>query len=214
MICNLVFDFDGTLVDTVDCIWGEYENVMDKMGLAPITHRQFTQNIGKTWEDIITTFWPDIDASEFTSNYDVGAEIAKPFVGVDEALNRLSLDYELAIMTSRGSHSFLQHAKTCSVDLSMFVGVYHKDNLKYNKPDPRALHQVLDELGFDPEQTLYVGDSVVDAECAFDAGCGFVGVLSGGAYVEDFESAGVRHIIENVSKLPALLEDIDDGFTR
>ena len=85
-----------------------------------------------------------------------------------------------------------------------------KNNIKYNKPDPRALLQVCDELDYIIEDTVYVGDSIVDGECARNAGLGFIAVLSGGAYEEDFVDMGVEEIIDSVAGLPQLLDGRDD----
>jgi phosphoglycolate phosphatase-like HAD superfamily hydrolase len=201
----IIFDFDGTLADTIPSIWAEYQRVMEVMGLPKITHRTFTQHVGRTWEDIIRTFWPGIDPQEFTRNYRIGSEEVKPFPGVHEAISVLRTRYRLSIMTARGGTIGEWIART-SLDESAFESVWHKEMLRYNKPDPRALLQVCEGLRLEPVEAIYVGDSVIDARCALDAGLRFIGVLSGGGYIEDFKEAGVADVIPSVAQIPSLLE--------
>lgn len=205
----IIFDFDGTLADTIPSIWEEYQRVMEVMGLPKITHRKFTQHVGRTWEDIIRTFWPGIDPKEFTRNYRLTAERVEPISGAHEAVKSLRGRFRLAIMTARG-RTIVEWITRANLDEGAFEAVYHKDMLTYNKPDPRALLQVCDDMGLAPSECIYIGDSVIDAVCAINAGLRFVAVLSGGGYALDFREAGVKDIIPSVADLPALLEGGDD----
>jgi len=202
----VIFDFDGTLVDTMGSIWVEYQRVMDIMGLRRITQREFTHHIGRAWDEIITTLWPDVDPREFTSHYQVESEEFKPFPGAVKALKELSKKYVLAIMTSRGEKTLFPGLKKAGLDTSLFKSICFRGGLKYNKPDPRALTQACQVLGVKPHQVVYVGDSIIDARCALDAGAGFVAVLSGGADPEDFREMGVEEIIPSVASLPSALK--------
>ena len=205
----IIFDFDGTLVDTIGSIWAEYRRVILSMGLPAVSHREFTRNIGRAWDEIIERFWPGIDAKEFTRHYRVEAESVKAIPGVEAALESLSHDYVLAIMTSRGEKTFLPHMKKAGIDPKLFAAMFHRNDLKFNKPDPRALSPVFKALGLKPSDTIYVGDSIIDAECALKAGAGFVAVRTGGAYDEDFLALGVRDILDSVADLPGLLKKRD-----
>jgi phosphoglycolate phosphatase len=206
MVRALVFDFDGTLVDSIGSIWVEYQRVMKVMGLPRVTHREFTRHIGRMWSDVIKSLWPDVDPQEFTRHYRLQAESVTPIEGVDDALNQLSKDYTLAIMTARGEKTLNIHMKNTGVDEDIFEAVYNRDNLEHNKPDPRAMLAVCRGLGIESGEAIYIGDSVVDAECALNAGAGFVAVLTGGAHAEDFRRMGVEGILESVAELPSYLK--------
>lgn len=210
MLKTLVFDFDGTLVDSVDSIWCEYQRVMEEMDLRRVSHREFTRVIGKTWEDILATLWPEMDPLEFTSRYKVNSECFKLVDGAGEALRELAKDYTLVIMTSRGEETLYKHLRGSGLDEGLFKAVYHKDNLGYNKPDPRALLQITEDLQLKPEETAYVGDSIVDGECALNAGMDFIAVLTGGSYPEDFQTMGADSIVDSVADLPAFLNEGGD----
>ncbi len=205
MVDAVVFDFDGTLVDSVPSIWREYQRVMEVMNLKDVTHREFTKHVGRPWEQVLRSLWPDIDVLEFTKNYRSSDESLKPFKGVGKTFKYLSKKYKLAIMTSRGESSLVKNLKDPEINLKLFDGVFHRNNLRFHKPDPRAITQVCESLGVKPEDTIYVGDSIVDARCALDAGAGFIGVLSGGAWEEDMRGEGVKVVLESVVDLPNVL---------
>ena len=206
MIKAVIFDFDGTLVDTMGSIWAEYERTMEEMKLPKITHREFTRHVGRAWNEIIKTFWPDLNPAEFTRHYHVEDEEVKPFKGGEEALKELSKTYTLALMTSRGKKTLFPNMTRAGLEPGLFKLIHHRNSLTHNKPDPRALLQVCKELKIKPSETIYIGDSIIDAECAQKAGAGFVAVLSGGAYPDDFKAMGVKDIIPSIAQLPSLLK--------
>lgn len=203
----LIFDFDGTLVDTMPSIWAEYERVMVKLGLPEVSHREFTKQMGKPWNTILETLWPDRDPAEFNRVYWQDAEDIKPIEGAAQALTELKESHRLVIMSSRGPGSLRTYLKRAGIDERLFQAIYDREGIRHNKPDPRALEQVMKELSLDPEDTIFVGDGVVDAECAKEAGVRFVAVLSGGAYEEDFRDLGVSQVAGSVAELPSLLKE-------
>lgn len=205
MIKAIVFDFDGTLIDTIDSIWREYERVARVMKLPRVSYRDFTQQMGKPWVQALRGLWPDIDIEEFNRNYRKDMEKAAPIDGVTETLHRLKKEYVLGIMSSRGGDTLYEYVKYVGMDLSLFDVVLDKESLRNHKPDPRALLQVCDELGLKAGEVLYVGDSVIDAECAHRAGIKFVGVLTGGTEKKDFKEVGVKCIVDSIKDLPDVI---------
>lgn len=203
----IVFDFDGTLVNTMDSIWLEYQRVMSSMGLKRISRRDFSLNMGRPWNDVIKSFWPDIRPEEFTMHYRQKSEKAGTIPGVKEALSLLSGDYMLSIMSSRGRKSLDEHMKSSEMDFGVFEKIYSKDDLSHFKPDPRALSKVIGDFKLKPGQCMYVGDSVIDALCARDARARFTGVLSGGGYIKDFEDLGFDVVLDSVASLPKALDE-------
>jgi phosphoglycolate phosphatase len=208
MIEAVIFDFDGTLVDTIGCIWEEYQRVIEVMGLRKISKREFTHHIGRAWEDILKTMWPGVDTKEFTKHYRLHVEKFKKFPGTDEMLMQLMKDHPLFIMTSRGEKTFYPGMKEACLNLDVFKATYHRDSLKFNKPDPRALLEVCKFQEIKPNEAVYIGDSIIDAQCALNAKLNFVAVLTGGAYPEDFRAIGVKDIIASVAELPPVIKNL------
>lgn len=202
----IIFDFDGTLIDTTGSIWGEYQRVSNLMGLPKITFRQFTNQLGKPWVDVLLTLWPDVDIDEFNRLYRKGTERGIPIKGIRGTLRELNKDYRLALLTSRGEKSLFQHLNAAGFDPSLFELILDRDSTKNHKPDPQALMQACKELKLKPEDVMYVGDSLVDMECALRANIEFVGVLTGGTTREEFEKGGTEHILTSIVELLNLIK--------
>jgi len=206
MIKAVILDFDGTLVDSVGYIWDEYRRVMELMSLPKVSFSEFTRHMGKPWTQVLTSMWPGLDVAEFNRHYNVAAERAALVDGGREALSKLKGEYKLAILTSRGEKTLRMHMEKAGIDQGIFSVIMHKDNSKSHKPDPGAILETCRTLGVGKDEALYVGDSVVDAQCAKNAGVMFVGVLSGGAKKRDFEEIGASCVLSSLSELPAFLK--------
>ncbi len=89
--------------------------------------------------------------------------------------------------------------------LRFFHVIVGGEDVSAHKPDPQGLLAAVDRLGSRREATLYVGDSVTDAETAQRAAVPFVAVLSGATPREHFDGYSVRAILADLSKLPNLV---------
>lgn len=205
MIKACVFDFDGTIIDSTESIWREYLHVINKMDLREITYQEFTSQLGKPWDTFLTTLWPGIDVNEFSKTYRQEKEETKLIPHVSETLNKLHGKYRLALLTSRGQKTLYRILESAKMDESLFDLIVDKEALTTHKPDPEALNHLLREMKLGKEEIVYMGDSVIDAICAKNAGVTFIGVLTGGATRKDFEDVGAKHIIESISELPSVL---------
>lgn len=206
MLRAIVFDFDGTLIDTTNSIWGEYKRVAALMGLEEVEFEKFTSQLGKPWVAALMGLWPDVDIDRFNKLYRGNVEKSTPIVGVKETLELLSKKYRLAILTSRGEDTLYSHLKLMGIDPGIFYVILHKGSITRHKPDPSALFQISRKLMVGMDDMLYVGDSIVDLECAVNAGVVFVAVLSGGTRRDMFLSNGAQYVIDSIARLPVLLE--------
>ena len=80
------------------------------------------------------------------------------------------------------------------------------------KPSPMAMIHFAGELGVEPDEILYVGDSITDYLPCRDVGAVFVGVLTGSMDRAGWESAGVVHIIDRVGDLADAIPGILDSL--
>ena len=86
--------------------------------------------------------------------------------------------------------------------LAPFAAIVGGEDVTAHKPDPEGLRLAMERLGAGPEETLYVGDSVTDAEAARRAGVSFVAVLSGTTPREAFLGYPVCAMIQSLTNLP------------
>lgn len=75
------------------------------------------------------------------------------------------------------------------------------EDVKAAKPSPEGVQFALEHLGSTPQETLYIGDSTVDAETARNAGVDFAGVLNGMTTAEELQAYPHRMIMENLGEL-------------
>jgi HAD superfamily hydrolase (TIGR01662 family) len=205
MIKAVVFDFDGTLVDSTESIFQEYRRVVKIMRLREISYEEFRRELGKPWDRVLETLWPGVDVKKFSEVYRQEKEKTGLLSHVREALGELRRRYRLAVLTSRGEKSLYRILKESGIEGDTFEVVLHKDVSPAHKPDPEALRHLMRVMKLKPKEVVYVGDAIVDAECAKAAGVAFVGVLTGGATREELKKLRVKHIISSMKELPPLV---------
>ncbi|HHQ45594.1 MAG TPA: HAD family hydrolase, partial [Candidatus Altiarchaeales archaeon] len=204
----VILDVDGTLIDSIGSIWEQYKVVSSKLGLPKTSFQKFARHLGKPWRNVLLGIWPDLDPDEFSGHYDFSKETSKPIPGVNDALNVLSKKYRLIILTSRGSETMDDHLHMAHIDTKLFERIFHRNNTVHHKPDPKVFDEVLAQMGVEKSDAIYVGDSLVDSDCAVSAKVPFVGVLTGAATAKEFGSAGLRYI-KSVAELPGYLETLE-----
>ena len=210
---SVIFDFDYTLADSsageVECV----NYALRTMNLPPVansdihamigvslseTYRRLTRDSGKTGADeFVRLFIERADAVML--DYIVLFESVRPAVKQLIA-NGLTLGI-VSTKYHRRIEAFLKREKLTYV----FKVIVGGEDVTAHKPDPTGLLIAIDKLGYSSSQTVYVGDSVVDAEKAKRANVPFVAVLSGVTSKEAFRDYAPLSIIDNLRSLPDLL---------
>lgn len=177
-----VFDLDGTLIDSAADIHAAGNAVLAVEGLPPVTldqSRSFVGNgAGVYIQRLIAACGlpadPVLEArmyQRFLEGYETAVGLTTLYPGVEKALRDLQADgWVLAICTNKPvvpARAVLAHFGL----LDLFAVIYGGDSLPQRKPDPAPLLATIADLG--NPQTLFVGDSEVDAECAARAGVDF-----------------------------------------
>ena len=210
---SVIFDFDYTLANSsageVECV----NHALRAMNLPPAvnsdihamigvslpeTYRRLTRDSGKTGADeFVRLFIERADAVML--DYIVLFESVRPAVKQLIA-NGLTLGI-VSTKYHRRIEAFLKREKLTYV----FKVIVGGEDVTAHKPDPTGLLIAIDKLGYSSSQTVYVGDSVVDAETAKRANVPFVAVLSGVTSKEAFRDYAPLSIIDNLRSLPDLL---------
>ncbi len=169
---RIVFDLDGTLIDSAPDIQGIANDLLAAEGAAPIDLKQTHDFIGNgLWVFVqkmralrsLPDAAQDRLVEAFTEKYYTAFSRTTLYPGVRRALTELVADHSLGICTNKvigPCRAVLEHL---SID-SLFSTVWGGDSLPTRKPDPAMLHAAFDALGAGPR--IYVGDSEVDAETA------------------------------------------------
>ena len=172
-MARIVFDLDGTLIDSAPDILGVANGVLASLGAGEITLAQTHSFIGNGVDVFVSkmraTFGlPDAlhaaMLAEFKQGYLSAVDLTQPYDGVVTVLDSLRASgHTLGICTNKPlspCHVILDH-----LDLSrLFDTVIGGDSLTVAKPDPAPLHAALDAMG--SGDAIYIGDSEVDAQTA------------------------------------------------
>ena len=194
-IYSILFDLDGTLVDTAPDLIRAHNHVMKKFGhnLKQLSDIKSLAGRG-AWVMMQRSFKNEITdektkkkmVNEFISFYakNINNE-SKPVKGIFEFLEwAKSKNISMGVCTNK--------REILAVDLLKKINMYKyfeyvagADTFEFNKPDPRHLTNVIESIGGDLKKTIMVGDSEVDANSAHNANLPFVLVKDG--YTEKSE---------------------------
>jgi phosphoglycolate phosphatase len=213
---NVVFDLDGTLVDTAPDLCGALNWVLERAGLPPVAVDDVRHMVGEGARNLIkrglAAHGPAPTANEvedhvvhFLDHYrrNLSAHSA-PFPGVDDTLKALSdVGIQFAICTNKPEEMALQ--------LMSDIGLRHRfpvilggDSLPVRKPDPEHLISTVARMGGLLKDTVFVGDSHVDVTAARGAGVPVIAVSFGYSPVEA-NLLGADAVIDSFPELiPAL----------
>jgi phosphoglycolate phosphatase len=212
----LVFDLDGTLVDSLADICGNVNLVRRAMSLKPLDNEVIAPHIGQGVEFLVAGAFPEVPSARhgevveaFRRQY-----LATPhcggtlYPGVAETLAafRALPTLRLAVATNKYSPVAEQTLADYLPDVR-FDAVFGPDRVARKKPSGQHLLQTLEAIAVPPERALYVGDTWVDREAARNAGIRFLAAGYGFGAIERGDDPYLERFVE-------LLEHLPPGFPR
>ena len=186
---TILFDLDGTLVDTAPDLMGAHNHVMKKFGYPQKSLDDIKHIAGRgAWIMMQRTFRDEIKDEKlkkemvkefinyYAKNIDKGS---KPIKGVVKFLDwAKSKQILMAVCTNKQERLAVDLLK--KINLSQyFEYIAGCDTFDFNKPDPRHLTNVIDIIGGDINKSIMIGDSEVDSQSAYNAKIPFVLVEEG-----------------------------------
>lgn len=187
----VLFDNDGTVVDTEECIMTSVRHVLyNVLGDKTIDLDGFRKLIGLPTEDQFAHYTDDPQkVKELTSAYrahndTVLDKLSKNFEGMPEALRQIkNWGYYMGIVTSKRHDICIHGLKELGLT-GIFEYVQGNDDWHVHKPDPGALTHACEEIKCNPEDVLYIGDSPFDLQAGNGAGC-YTCAVTWGVFKED-----------------------------
>ena len=212
MRARIVFDLDGTLIDSAPDLHGIANAIMAQEGCAPIPLAQARSFIGQGVDVFVTRLRaargiPDGDHARilaaFMARYHTAVHLTEPYPDVVATLQKLTdAGHALGLCTNKPlapSRAVMEHL---GID-GFFRTVWGGDSLPVHKPDPAPLNAAFAALPDGPE--IYVGDSMVDAETAQRAMVPFL-LFTGGYLHAPIAEVPHTAAFSHFADLPALVD--------
>ncbi len=205
----LVFDWDGTLVDSEACIIDAMQLASAEADLPKCNDAQIRDVIGLSLEGAIEALFPEAEisvrssvADRYREHYFSTSTSAVPvFEGVVEMLEKLNQEnYFLAVATGKSRRGLDRSLSESGLDKYFHTTRCADESL--SKPSPQMLIEIMNFFGLEAEEALMIGDSEYDLQMANNAGMGSVDVSYGvhnAARLQQCEPLGIIHKITELS---------------
>lgn len=206
MIRLIAFDLDGTLCDTITDLASSLNRALVLHDITPYTREQVKGMVGRSMVYLCQRAmprgrendWKPVMEDYFKAYSRHLCDTTKPYPGIPEMLNALKkAGYAVACVTNKPhpnavwmlTHLFEKNGE-------VFNQIQGQNSKFALKPAPDSLQFVISNLGFTPEETLYVGDMDVDLQFARNAGLPFCGVSWGFKGRKVLEEIGSEFVID------------------
>jgi len=208
MKTGILFDLDGTLLDTLEDLHDSVNHVMRQFGYPERTLEEVRLFVGNGARRLMDQAVPEgVDGKAafetFQPWYRDHCQIkTHPYEGISEALEILKKKYPIAIVSNKPDAA----VKVLCADY--FPGIYARGESADcpRKPAPDMVFKAMAEIGAD--SCIYVGDSEVDVITAKNAGVPCLSVLWGFRDKADMEEVGGKYFCEKTEDLVAKLEEL------
>lgn len=199
----VLFDFDGTLVDTTELIHQSMRHATSTVLGREYPRETLLNGVGRPLPEQMKLFDPEradelleVYRRHNEANHD---ELIRDFPGVEGALSRLQeAGLELAVVTSKRRVSVDQALETFPALGRVVDRFVTMEDTTEHKPSPEPLWKGLEILGAAREEAAYVGDSPYDIAAAKAAGLASVGVSWGAFPHESLREAGPDHLFADM----------------
>jgi len=204
----IIFDWDGTLVDSTQRIIDSMQRARQEVGLATVPDAAIQNIIGLGLPEALKTVWPDIKPDQLEVMREVyagyfvsGSQVQMDFFsGARDMLNNLLSDgYLLAVATGKSRKGLDRMLRDLNVG-QLFAATRCADETR-SKPDPLMLTQLLAELSIATDEAVMIGDTTYDLEMASRARIDSIAMGHGAHSEERLLACGPRTICHSIQEL-------------
>jgi pyrophosphatase PpaX len=201
MAKTVLFDLDGTIVDTNELIIQSFLHTLEGVTAQPVEREWIAAHMGYALDEQLRLFSGRKDVDELIAKYrkfnvENHDRLVREFPGVQETLAELkSRGVRMGVVTNKRRDTSLMGLKRCGLDpyIELLVTI---EDVSQGKPHPEPVLKAIELMGADASDTFMVGDSQYDLIAAREAGCSSVGVawsLKGEAFLRQFQPDYMIH---------------------
>jgi phosphoglycolate phosphatase len=211
----IIFDLDGTLINTIDDLGQACNHALSACGFPTHQIADYPRLVGNGINRLIERALPEEHRNEatvlrlrehFVPYYDAhNCDLTRPYKGIPELLQALKAQgHRLAVASNK------YQAATEKIVAQLFPGIFdvvlgEREGVK-RKPDPQIVYDIVEAMRREGDEAidkgiLYVGDSLVDAETAKAAGATLVLCTWGFCTEEQLKTAQPNYMIQHPSEL-------------
>lgn len=219
----IIFDLDGTLIDTIDDLTEAVCFALNRGGFPPRSSRDVTNFVGNGVLKLIERSLPEghRDAetvgqvhADFNAFYaEHYADKSLPYDGAAETVGRLKAEgYKLAVLSNKPDR--FTKALIEKFFPALFDAYLGSSESTPRKPDPTGELSIITSLGLTPDVTLHIGDSDTDIMTAHNAGVRCIGCTWGFRPRATLEAAGADWIVERFENIFGVINDINKKILK
>lgn len=214
MINTIIFDLDGTLVDSLEDLANTVNLLLAKKGYPTFALEQYRHFVGNGVLKLIERTLPQNHKDElmtfkqdFDEVYSQGClNKTQPYPGIVELLNKLKdVGYNLAIVTNKPQVHAIKIAQTLFPGYFKYVFGHSERHPK--KPDPCLTNLVINLFDVKKNEVVYIGDSDVDILTAQNAKVKSIGVAWGFRGTKELAESGANYVVNQADEILEVIND-------
>jgi len=210
MVSAVIFDCDGTLIDSLDVHIRTWKKAFEDLGI-PFREEEIVKRFGKPLKAILSEVLTPGDHGKIaelakSKRHHFMEQLAslKLYPGVEKVLKALKeRSIPMAVATSMGMKSLRSSLQATGIE-GYFDAVVTAEDVNRGKPEPEMLLKAAEKLGEKPQNCLVVGDSIFDVLAAERAGMPVVVVGNNLYQIAQIREKGVK-IVKNITEILNLL---------
>lgn len=214
---TIIFDFDGTLIDTSASIFEAYRACFEKYSdVSKFTDEVKNEVLGPALKTMFPKYFPDYDYDTLYETYhnrqsEVSKDLDHPTTGAMETLKKLhEQGYKIGIVstrTSQGINNLLAQTNMGEY-IDDICGLKDVENLK---PDPEGIHKLINKNHWHKDCVM-IGDSLMDIECGINYGAYTIAYLDNPNRSEQMASKAL-YSVTDLTRIFEVLDDINLSYT-
>lgn len=213
----IIFDLDGTLLNTITDLGKACNFALEKMGFATHPIQAYAYMVGNGVRNLMKKAQQDADEEtidrllEYFKTYynEHCLDTTKPYPGILELLENLkNHNVAVAVASNKYQEATTKIISGCFPEIK-FVAVEGQIEGRNRKPDPSIIFSVLEKYPVSKKDVIYVGDSAVDIECAKRACVEAIGVSWGFRSAAELRRANADYVVSHPAEI---LDHLNDEF--